>query len=213
MSRKKGGGRGRILNGFESPAPFLDRAPSGRPTLTPVAPDVDLKVNASARSADAFKAVVERAADLVKNGVTFTGPIGPRAIFVYENEPGNPGASTVKTVSLYWKTDLQKEALIKRIKEKAFTEHASAVLVVTEAEPQRVNGRSRSSAQPQNMLILSGITPDVSLSARVNYVFDKETKSITLWEMHWLDRPVQNVFLDGVFERTASAEELQPGNE
>jgi hypothetical protein len=119
----------------------------------------------------------------------------------------------MKTISLYWKSDLQKEALIKKIKEKASMEHASAVLTLTEAETQRVNGRSRGSAQRQGTLILSGVTPDVSLSARVDYAFDKETKSITLWEMHWLDRPVQNVFLDGVFERTAGAEELQPGKE
>jgi hypothetical protein len=145
---------------------------------------------------------------MVKNEVASTGPVGPTAIFVYENETDNPGTSTMNAVSLHWTSDLHKEALIKRIREKAFTEHASAVLMLTEAEPQRVNGRSRSSAQRQGRLILSGVTPEVSLSVRVDYSFDKEAKRITLWEMHWLDRPVQNVFLDGVFERTAGAEEL-----
>jgi hypothetical protein len=39
----------------------------------------------------------------------------------------------------------------------------------------------------------------MNLSARVDYAFDTETRSITSWELHWLERPVQNVFLDGIF--------------
>ena len=47
--------------------------------------------------------------------------------------------------------------------------------------------------------MLSGVTPGVSLSARVDYAVDTETKSISSWEIRWLQTPVQNVFLDGIF--------------
>ena len=213
MSRRRGG-RGRIVNGSESPTQKTPaRAPSERPALTPVSPTTHFKVNAPLPKINAFKAVVERAADMLKNEVASTGPVCPTAIFFYENETENRGASTMNAVSLHWTSDLHKEALIRRIREKTITEHASAVLMLTEAEPRRVHGSSRSPAQRQGRLILSGVTPEVSLSARVDYTFDKETKRITFWEMHWLDRPVQNLFLDGVFEKTAGAEELQPGDE
>jgi hypothetical protein len=130
----------------------------------------------------------------VKNGVASAGKVSPTAIFVYENEAGTPEASTMKIVSLIWNGEIQKEALIKRIREKAFMEKASAVLMLTEADPE-----PRSSPQRQGVLMLSGVTPGVTLSARVDYAVDNETKSITSWELRWLQRPVQNVFLDGVF--------------
>jgi len=65
---------------------------------------------------------------------------------------------------------------------------------LTEAEPE-----SGTSLQRQGALLLSGVTPGMNLSARVDYAFDTETRSITSWELHWLERPVQNVFLDGIF--------------
>ncbi len=73
-------------------------------------------------------------------------------------------------------------------------ERASAVLILTEAEPE-----SRSSSQRQDTFILSGAAPGVSLSARVEYAFDKETKSITSWDMRWLKGPAHTAFLDGMF--------------
>jgi hypothetical protein len=47
--------------------------------------------------------------------------------------------------------------------------------------------------------MLSGVAPGIHLSARVDYAFGSDTKSITTWEMRYLDKPVQNVFLDGIF--------------
>jgi hypothetical protein len=52
------------------------------------------------------------------------------------------------------------------------------------------------------MTVLSGATTGMSASARVDYSFDKETKTVTSWKMSWLDKPVQNVFLDGIFDKT-----------
>jgi hypothetical protein len=138
--------------------------------------------------------VCERAADLVKSGVASTGKIRPTAIFVYENDAGTPEASTTKVVSLIWNGEIQKEALIQRIREKALLEKASAVLLLAEADPEQ-----RSSPRRQGVLMLSGVTLGVSLSARVGYTVDTETKSINSWELRWLQTPVQNVFLDGIF--------------
>ncbi|MGD0237040.1 MAG: hypothetical protein ABSC55_21220 [Syntrophorhabdales bacterium] len=66
----------------------------------------------------------------MKNGVTSTGKAHSTAIFVYENEAGNLEASTTKTIALIWRSALQKEAPIRRIREKACMEHAFAVLTL-----------------------------------------------------------------------------------
>ena len=107
------------------------------PAPTPVSPPPDPEANARQRSSNAFKSVCERAADLVKSEVASTGKIRPTAIFVYENEAGTPEASTTKMVSLIWNGEIQKEALIQRIREKAYMEKASAVLLLAEADPEQ----------------------------------------------------------------------------
>jgi hypothetical protein len=38
-------------------------------------------------------------------------------------------------------------------------------------------------------------------SASISYSFDDKTKSITSWKMTWLNQPVQNIFLDDIFEK------------
>ena len=188
MSRKRKGG-----SATGAPSYGSSRPPVGPPP-TPVSPPPDPEAKARQRSADAFKVVVQRAADMVKSEVASSGKVRPTAIFVYEHEAGTPEASTTKIVSLIWNGDIQKEALIKRIREKALLEKASAVVMLNEADPE-----PRSSPQRQVAFMLSGVTPGVSLSARVDYAVDNETKSITSWEIHWLGRPVQNVFLGGIF--------------
>jgi hypothetical protein len=193
MSRR-GGRRGGRGNGSQSDSRPSTVAASGPSALTPVSHAVDPEVHAPLIVADAFKTLFEKAANRAKSEVASTGKIGPTAIFVYEDEARNPEASTTKTVSLLWNDELHKEALIRRIREKALMEHASAVLTLTEAEPE-----SRSRPQRQGMLMLSGVAPGMNLSARVDYVFGNDMKSITSWEMRYLGRPVQNVFLDGIF--------------
>ncbi|HME41692.1 MAG TPA: hypothetical protein VKF36_01285 [Syntrophorhabdales bacterium] len=187
--RKRKGGS---VAGSQSDGP--SRPPLSPPAPTPVSPPPNPEANARQRAGDAFKSVCERAADLVKSEVASTGKIRPTAIFVYENDASTPEASTTKVVSLVWNGEIQKEALIRRIKEKALLEKASAVLLLAEADPEQ-----RSSPRRQGVLMLSGVTPGVSLSARVDYTVDKETKSINSWEIRWLQTPVQNVFLDGIF--------------
>jgi hypothetical protein len=182
--KRKGGG----VTQPQSATPLNPAAPA------PVSPTTDPEAKTRQQPADAFKVVFEKAADMVKGEVASTGKVRPTAIFVYENEAGTAEASTTKTVILDWRDELQKEARIGRIREKALTERASAVLTLTEAGPE-----SRSRPRGRGMLMLSGVAPGVHFSARVDYVFAAETKSITSWELRYLDKPVLNVFLDGIF--------------
>ena len=132
---------------------------------------------------DAFKGIIERAADRAKNDLASMGKIRPAAFFVYTD-------GTMKVVSLSFKNELQKDGLIRRIREKALAENTSDVLVLTETEHER-----------HVMTVLSGVTSGMSASARVDYSFNKETKTVTSWKMSWLDKPVRNVFLDGIFDK------------
>ena len=50
-------------------------------------------------------------------------------------------------------------------------------------------------------MLLSGVSPGMKGSARMNYSFDNKTKTVTSWKMTWLNQPVQNVFLDGIFDK------------
>ena len=94
---------------------------------------------------------------------------------------------TMKTVYLSVKDEYQKETLIQRIQEKALAENISTVLVLTEMDDEHTT-------------VLSGVSPRMKGSARIDYSFDNTTKTVTSWKMTWLNQPVQNVFLDGIFD-------------
>ena len=93
----------------------------------------------------------------------------------------------MKTVSLSVKDEYQKEALIRRIREKALAENISTVIILTEMDDEHT-------------AVLSGVSPGMKGSARVDYSFDNKTKTIISWKISWLNQPVQNVFLDGIFD-------------
>ena len=95
---------------------------------------------------------------------------------------------TMKTVSLSVKDEYQKEALIRRIREKALAENISTVIVLTEMDDEHT-------------AVLSGVSPGMKGSASISYSFDDKTKSVTSWKTTWLNQPVQNVFLDGIFDK------------
>jgi hypothetical protein len=134
---------------------------------------------------EVFKEVFERAVDRAKNELASSGRIGPTVFFVYTN-------GMIKVGVLAFKDELHKGLLKKRIREKALAENASAVMILTEGEGER-----------PGTIILSGAAPGMRASARVDYAFDRKTKTITLWETRWLDRPLQNAFLDGIFDTTS----------
>ena len=180
MSRKR---RGRV-NAVNESRPHPPLSPPNSPATPPVTVSTNRGMHIPPHLSDAFKGIVERAADRARNDLASMGKIRPTAFFVYTD-------GTMKVVSLSFKDELQKDGLIRRIREKALAENASDVLVLTEVE----HGR-------HVMTVLSGATLGMSASARVDYSFDKETKTVTSWKMGWLDKPVQNVFLDGIFDKT-----------
>ncbi len=170
------------------------RPPLGPPLPTLVSSKSDPEVKARQQSADALKVIVQRVADLLKSQMASAGKVGPTAIFVYEDEAGTPEAGTTKIVSLTWNSETQKETLVQRIREKALLEKASAVLMLAETDPE-----PRNSPRRQGVLMLSGVVPGMNVSARVDYTLGTDMKSIASWEMRYLDKPLQNVFLDSIF--------------
>jgi hypothetical protein len=51
-------------------------------------------------------------------------------------------------------------------------------------------------------VILSGVSSGMRGSACVDYNFDNQKKTVISWKISWLNQPVQNVFLDGIFDET-----------
>ena len=78
---------------------------------------------------DAFKSTIEKAADRSRSELASEGKIKPMAFFVHAD-------GTMKTVSLSVKDEYQKEALIRRIREKALAENISTVIVLTEMDDE-----------------------------------------------------------------------------
>jgi hypothetical protein len=130
---------------------------------------------------DAFKSTIEKASDRSRNELAFEGRIKPMVFFVHED-------GTMKTVSLSVKDEYQKDTLIRRIREKALAENIPTVIVLTEMDHEHT-------------AVLSGISPGMKGSASISYSFDDKTKSITSWKTTWLNQPVQNIFLDDIFEK------------
>jgi hypothetical protein len=176
--------RGDAGNGpLQQSSPLVASAPdASSPT---VAAGADHMITIPPALPNALKEAFERAADRARNELVSSGKIGPRVFFVHLN-------GTMKVVSLSLTDELHKELLKTRIREKALAENASAVLILAEGEHKK-----------PGTIIISGAIPGTRASARVEYTFDKNTKTITSWEAHWLDNPLQNAFLDGIFDTTS----------
>jgi hypothetical protein len=182
MSRQRNRRRN-AANRSQVHPPLSPPEPSHSPPHPPVIVGTDLGTRVPHHLSDDFRGIFERAADRARDDLVSKGKIGPTVFFVYTN-------GTMKVLSFSFKDQLQEEELVRRIREKALNESASAVLVLTEAEHER-----------QGKAVLSGVTLGTSASARVEYSFDKKAKTITSWKMSWLDKTVQNVLLDGIFDR------------
>jgi hypothetical protein len=112
-------------------------------------------------------ASVEKAADLAKRELIDTGRITPKALFVYD-EQSHP---RITVVSLAWRSEFEKDALAKKIRDKAFQEDARAVVVI--------------GIQP-SIVTLSGMTFKTEVTASVDYAFDGGTRAIGRWELRGL---------------------------
>ncbi len=70
-----------------------------------------------------FVPLFERIAGMIRNELVKTGMAGTMACFVYEGAVKQDGSkpADIKTVSLSWKTEFQKELIRKRVRDKALT--------------------------------------------------------------------------------------------
>ena len=130
---------------------------------------------------DAFKSAIEKAADRSRNELISEGKIKPMVFFVDAD-------GTMKTVSFSVTNEYQERSPYRRIQEKVLAENISTVIVLSEIDNEHA-------------MLLSGVSPGMKGSARVNYSFDNKTKTVTSWKTTWLNQPVKNVFLDGIFEK------------
>jgi hypothetical protein len=130
---------------------------------------------------DTMKSTFEKAADMARRRLDSAHKFVPMAFFAYEND-------VMKAASFSFINELQKDAWILRIREKALAESASCVLVMI--------GWDRGK---EGEAILSGVAPGIQASARLDYRFDEKTKTITLWKMSFLGQPVQNDFICRIF--------------
>ena len=167
-------------NGAQPESPHSTIVPDSA-SPSPVAFGVHHETKTSPLLTDALKDAIEKAADRSRSELTSEGKIKPMAFFVHAD-------GTMKTVSLLLRDEHQKEALIRRIREKALAENAFAVIMLTEMDNEG------------HKVVMSGVSPGMRASARVDYRFDNETKIVTSWKISWLKQPFQNVFLDGIFD-------------
>lgn len=174
-------------------------APETARPVEPSAPGVS--VNQKGPSLPAMlRITLETAADMAKKELGSKGRIVPMAVFGYHRDPDRgEGGGAFKVVSLVWRTELQKEAIRRRIREKAAAEGATALVVLARADREGAGSRQKNSPEQKGVLVFSGAMPEATASARVAYVLQRETKTFTSWEMRISAEPQESFFLDGVF--------------
>jgi len=129
---------------------------------------------------------------MAKSQLASFGRIAAAALFVYDT---SPEAHRTTMISLTWRNELHKEAVRQRVREKALMESAYAVVVVN------TEGRT---------LVISGKTStNVPLSASVDYAYQKDERVVSRWELQWLDKPVTDFFLEGVFDKAPSSSSVE----
>lgn len=117
----------------------------------------------------------------MKTELASKGKIETMVFFAHED--GN-----MKVANLVTRDGQQREVLIRRIKEKALAENAFAVMVLNETDSKK------------HKVVLTAVTPGAKAAVHLDYTYDAKAKSVTSWEMRWLHQPLQNPFIDGIFD-------------
>ncbi|MGD0659575.1 MAG: hypothetical protein ABSD38_16065 [Syntrophorhabdales bacterium] len=166
----------------------------------------------SGPAAAEFVPVFERIAGMIRNELGSAGAAGTMACFVYEGAVKQDGSkpADIKTVSLSWKTEFQKELIRKRIREKALREEATAVVIVTDAETQAAPERQANSSKRRRALVISGASQTASATATITYTIEGEAKTVSFGEMQWLTGPSYNFFLEGILPRRRQRDQKAP---
>ena len=138
--------------------------------------------------AEVFKPLFEKALAVAKSKLHTTGRIGATALFVYGKASEGSLNQNVTQVSLSYKDEFHKEAVRRKMHEKALAENASAVVLLVPAL------RDRESA-----FLISGAMPGITADASVTYTFDKATKTFSFSELVWRDEPMRDFFFEGLF--------------
>jgi hypothetical protein len=156
----------------------------------------------------ALKTSIELAAELAKKELSFKGRVGSMAVFVYPDSGAGPEgtdpAGVVKTVSLSSRSELQREAVRKRIREKVLAETISTVILVADGKKERTGRAPNNPTVISGSIVITGVMPSANASASVAYNFDKGTNVFSLWDFRWLDAAVDNYFLQNVFGSSES---------
>jgi hypothetical protein len=122
-----------------------------------------------------LRSLVQEAADLARRELNDTGRITPKALFIYDDESLASGTRSV-VVALSSRSELQKDAVRKRIRDKAVQEGARAVLVMHE--------------ERRGILTILEVTAQARVAASVNYSFDTKTKTVNRWDIQWGAEPL-----------------------
>ena len=78
-------------------------------------------------------------------------------------------------------------------------EGAAALVVLTRAAGEGAGPRQKDNPGLKGTLVFTGAMPGARGVARVAYVFQKEAKAFTSWEMRLSSETLENFFLDGIF--------------
>jgi len=140
---------------------------------------------------------------MVGKELASAGGAGTMACFVYEGAVKEDGSkpADIKTVSLSWKTEFQKELIRKRIRDKALREEASAVVIVTDGETAAPRERQNGSSKRRRALVITGASQSAHATVTIPYTIEGETKAVNFGEMQWLNGPSYNFFLEGIIPR------------
>jgi hypothetical protein len=139
---------------------------------------------------EAFKSIFEKALAVAKSELRTTGRIGATALFVYGRAPEGSLNENTTHVSLNYKDEFHKEAVRRKIHEKAVAENASAVVLLVPALPDR-----------ESAFLISGAMSGLTAHASVTYILDKATKTFSFSELVWRDEPIKDFFFEGLLVR------------
>jgi hypothetical protein len=118
----------------------------------------------------ALRSLVQEAADLARRELNDTGKITARELFVHEDQPLASGTKSV-LVTLTNRSELQRDTVRKRIRDKALHEGAWAVVVTYDEKP--------------GTLTVLGMAAEARITVLVTYSFDTKTKTVSRWESQW----------------------------
>lgn len=142
-----------------------------KPRVAPPPPDVTAPVPKSASGIPSpLRSLVQEVADLARRELNDTGRVTPKALFVYDDGSLASGARSV-VVALSSRSEHQKDAVRKRIRDKAVQEGAQAVLVIRE--------------ERRGIFTILEVTAEARIAASVNYSFDAKTNTVNRWEIEW----------------------------